>query len=70
MNQGMVSIFLKDQKEYLDKLSLFKRLLIKMNINMGYGEITINMNQIQNMDGAELAQIMNEYRKNRRKYKS
>lgn len=69
MGQGMVSIFMKDQEAYLDKLSLFKRLLTKMNIGMGYGEITINMNQIQNMDGEQLTETMNEYRKNCRKHK-
>ena len=67
---GMVSIFMKDQNEYLDKLPLCKRLITKMNIAFGYGEITINMNQIKNMDGEELAQTMNEYRKDRRKRKS
>ena len=36
----------------------------------GYGEITINMNQIKDMDGEELTEIMEEYRKNRRKRKS
>ncbi|MDU2545090.1 MAG: STM3941 family protein [Finegoldia magna] len=70
MGQGMVSIFMKDQDAYLDKLPLFKRLITKMNIKLGYGEITINMNQIKNMDGEELTEIMNEYRKNRRKHKS
>lgn len=70
MGQGLVTIFLKDQDAYLDKLSLFKRLLTKMNIGMGYEEITISMNQIENMDGEELTEIMNEYRKNRRKRKS
>ena len=70
MGQEMVSIFMKDQDAYLDKLSLFKRWLTKMNIGMGYGEITINMNQINNLDGEELTEIMNEYRKNRRKRKS
>ena len=61
MNQGMVSIFLKDEKMYLDRLSLLKKSLTKINIAMGYGEITINMNQIQNIDGIKLAEIMNEY---------
>lgn len=70
MGQGMVSIFMKDQDAYLDKLPLFKRLITKMNIALGYGEVTINMNQIKNMDGEELTEIMNEYRKNRRKRKS
>ena len=70
MGQGLVTIFLKDQNEYLDKLSLFKRLITKMNIKLGYGEITINMNQIKDMDGEELTEIMEEYRKNRRKHKS
>ena len=70
MGQGMVSIFMKDQDAYLDKLPVFKRLITKMNIKLGYGEITINMNQIKNMDGEELTEIMNEYRKNRRKHKS
>lgn len=70
MGQGMVSIFMKDQDAYLDKLPLFKRLITKMNIKLGYGEITINMNQIKDMDGEELTEIMNEYRKNRRKHKS
>ncbi|WP_394011766.1 STM3941 family protein [Anaerococcus cruorum] len=51
MNQGMISIFLKDEKMYLDKLSLLKKSLTKINLAMGYGEITINMNQIQNMNG-------------------
>lgn len=66
MGQGMVSIFMKDQEAYLDKLPIFKRLITKMNLALGYGEITINMNQIQNMDGEELTQTMNEYRKNHR----
>lgn len=70
MGQGMVSIFMKDQDAYLDKLPLFKRLITKMNIKLGYGEITINMNQIKDMDGEELTEIMEEYRKNRRKHKS
>ena len=70
MGQGMVSVFMKDQEAYLEKLPIFKRLITKMNLALGYGEITINMNQIQNMDGEELTEIMNEYRKNRRKYKS
>ena len=70
MGQGMVSIFMKDQDAYLAKLTLFKRLITKMNIRLGYGEITINMNQIKDMDGEELTEIMNEYRKNRRKHKS
>ncbi|MDU5978136.1 MAG: STM3941 family protein, partial [Finegoldia magna] len=70
MGQGMVSIFMKDQEAYLDKLPIFKRLITKMNLALGYGEITINMNQIQNMNGEELTQTMNEYRKNNRKYKS
>lgn len=70
MGQGLVSIFMKDQDAYLDKLPLFKRLITKMNIALGYGEITINMNQIKNMDGEELTEIMEEYRKNRRKLKS
>ena len=70
MGQGMVSIFMKDKNEYLDKLSLFKRLLTMMNIGMGYGEITISMKQIKDMDGEELTEIMEEYRKNRRKHKS
>ena len=70
MGQGMVSIFMKDQDAYLAKLTLFKRLVTKMNIRLGYGEITINMNQIKDMDGEELTEIMNEYRKNRRKRKS
>ncbi|WP_394020348.1 STM3941 family protein [Anaerococcus cruorum] len=61
MNQGMISIFLKDEKMYLDKLSLLKKSLTKINIAMGYGEITINMNQIQNMNGIKLAETMNEY---------
>ena len=69
MGQGLVTIFLKDKNEYLDKLSLFKRLLTMMNIGMGYGEITISMIQIENMDGEELTEIMEEYRKNRRKRK-
>ena len=69
MGQGMVSIFMKDQDAYLDKLPLFKRLITKMNIALGYGEITINMNQIKDMDGEELTEIMIEYRKNRRKHK-
>lgn len=68
--QGMVSIFMKDQDAYLDKLPLFKRLITKMNIKLGYGEITINMNQIKDMDGEELTKTMEEYRKNRRKRKS
>lgn len=66
MGQGMVSIFMKDQEAYLDKLPIFKRLITKMNLALGYGEITINMNQIQNMDGEELTETMNEYRKNHR----
>ncbi|MDU3136425.1 MAG: STM3941 family protein [Anaerococcus prevotii] len=70
MGQGMVSIFMKDQDAYLNELPLFKRLITKMNIALGYGEITINMNQIKNLDGEELAKTMNEYRKNRRKHKS
>ena len=70
MGQGMVSIFMKDQDAYLYKLPLFKRLITKMNIRLGYGEITINMNQIKDMDGEELTEIMIEYRKNRRKHKS
>lgn len=70
MGQGMVSIFMKDQDAYLDKLPLFKRLITKMNNAFGYGEITIIMNQIKGMDGEELTEIMNEYRKNRRKHKS
>ncbi|MDU5470248.1 MAG: STM3941 family protein [Peptoniphilus harei] len=70
MGQGMVSIFMKDQDAYLAKLPLFKRLITKMNIALGYGEITINMNQIKDMDGEELTEIMIEYRKNRRKHKS
>ena len=70
MGQGMVSIFMKDQDAYLDKLPVFKRLITKMNIKLGYGEITINMNQIKDMDGEELTEIMEEYRKNRRKRKS
>ena len=70
MGQGMVSIFMKDQDAYLYKLPLFKRLITKMNIALGYGEITINMNQIKDMDGEELTEIMIEYRKNRRKHKS
>ena len=70
MGQGMVSIFMKDQDAYLNELPLFKRLITKMNIALGYGEITINMNQIKNMDGEELTEIMEEYRKNRRKRKS
>ena len=70
MGQGMVSIFMKDQDAYLNELPLFKRLITKMNIALGYGEITINMNQIKNLDGEELAKTMNEYRKNRRKRKS
>lgn len=61
MNQGMISIFLKDEKMYLDKLSLLKKSLTKINIAMGYGELTINMNQIQNMNGIKLAETMNEY---------
>lgn len=61
MNQGMISIFLKDEKMYLDKLSLLKKSLTKINLAMGYGEITINMNQIQNMNGIKLAETMNEY---------
>lgn len=61
MNQGMISIFLKDEKMYLDKLSLLKKSLTKINIAMGYGEITINMNQIQNTNGIKLAETMNEY---------
>lgn len=69
MGQGMVSIFMKDQEAYLEKLPIFKRLITKMNLALGYGEITINMNQIQNMDGEELTQTMNEYRKNHRKHK-
>ncbi len=69
MGQGMVSIFMKDQDAYLAKLPLFKRLITKMNIALGYGEITINMNQIKDMDGEELTEIMIEYRKNRRKHK-
>ena len=70
MGQGMVSIFMKDQDAYLNELPLFKRLITKMNIRLGYGEITINMNQIKDMDWEELTEIMNEYRKNRRKHKS
>ena len=70
MGQGMVSIFMKDQDAYLDKLPVFKRFITKMNIKLGYGEITINMNQIKDMDGEELTEIMEEYRKNRRKRKS
>ena len=70
MGQGMLSIFMKDQDAYLNELPLFKRLITKMNIALGYGEITINMNQIKNLDGEELAKTMNEYRKNRRKHKS
>lgn len=70
MGQGLVTIFLKDQDAYLDKLPVFKRLITKMNIKLGYGEITINMNQIKDMDGEELTEIMEEYRKNRRKRKS
>ena len=70
MGQGMVSIFIKNQDAYLDKLPLFKRLITKMNLALGYGEITINMNQIKNIDGEELTETMEEYRKNRRKYKS
>lgn len=66
MGQGMVSIFMKDQEAYLEKLPIFKRLITKMNLALGYGEITINMNQIQNMDGEELTETMNEYRKNHR----
>lgn len=61
MNQGMISIFLKDEKMYLDKLSLLKKSLTKINLAMGYGEITINMNQIQNMNGIKLAETMIEY---------
>ena len=64
MGQGMVSIFMKDQDAYLYKLPLFKRLITKMNIALGYGEITINMNQIKTMNGEELTKTMNEYRKN------
>lgn len=41
-----------------------------MNIALRYGEITINMNQIKDMDGEELTKTMEEYRKNRRKHKS
>lgn len=70
MGQGMVSIFMKDRDAYLDKLPLFKRLITKMNIALRYGEITINMNQIKDMDGEELTKTMEEYRKNRRKHKS
>lgn len=70
MGQGMVSIFMKDRDTYLDKLPLFKRLITKMNIALRYGEITINMNQIKDMDGEELTKTMEEYRKNRRKHKS
>lgn len=70
MGQGMVSIFMKDQDAYLDKLPLFKRLITKMNIRLGYGEITINMNQIKDMNGEELTDTMKEYRKNCRKHKS
>lgn len=70
MGQGMISIFMKDHEAYLEKLPLFKRWLTKMNIALGYGEITINMNQIKNMDGEDLTETMNEYRKNHRKHKS
>lgn len=70
MGQEMVSIFMKEQDAYLNKLPLFKRWLTKMNIALDYGEITINMNQIKTMNGEELTKTMNEYRKNYGKYKS
>ena len=61
MGQEMVSIFMKEQDAYLNKLPLFKRWLTKMNIALDYGEITINMNQIKTMNGEELTKTMNEY---------
>lgn len=64
MNQGMVAIFLKDKDFYLEGVSSLKRRLTKININMGYGEITINMSQIKDISGPELATIMNEYLSN------
>lgn len=64
MGQEMVSIFMKEQDAYLNKLPLFKRWLTKMNIALDYGEITINMNQIKTMNGEELTKTMNEYWKN------
>lgn len=61
--QKMISINLKDREKFLNNVFGLKRLFIKANIALGFGEINLVTNQLKDIKPNELLKMMEKYQK-------